>query len=172
MAKNVKNTTAFVCSECGAVSLKWMGRCPSCGAWNSIVEEVQAPAEQLRSAAVGFERPRPLSEVGEERFLRIKSGIDELDRVLGGGIVPASMVLLGGDPGIGKSTLLTEVAGILAKTHKVLYVSAEESVSQLKLRCNRLGVHSDTLLVMNETVLENIEECLDGVEVLIVDSIQ
>ena len=108
----------------------------------------------------------------EEKFRRIKTGVGEFDRVLGGGIVPASMVLLGGDPGIGKSTLLTEVAGVLSREHKVLYISAEESASQLKMRCNRLGVQSDTLLVMNETVLENIEACADGVEFLIVDSIQ
>lgn len=167
-----KTTATYVCAECGALSPKWLGKCPNCGAWNSFVEEIAEPLPQAKERAARFERPRPLSEVKEERFARIRSGSAELDRVLGGGIVPASMVLLGGDPGIGKSTLLTEVAGFLAEEKKVLYVSAEESVSQLKLRCNRLGVHSDKLLVMNETVLENIENCLDGVDVLIVDSIQ
>ena len=168
-----KTVTAYVCSECGTVSPKWLGKCPNCGAWNTFAEEIQTPKEPEKGkTAARFERPRPLSSVKEEKFARIPSGIAELDRVLGGGIVPASMVLLGGDPGIGKSTLLTEVAGTLSKAYKVLYVSAEESVSQLKLRCNRLGVQSDTLLVMNETALENIEECLDGVQVLIVDSIQ
>ncbi|PWM72208.1 MAG: DNA repair protein RadA [Bacillota bacterium] len=167
-----KTTTTYVCGECGTVSPKWLGKCPSCGAWNTFVEETVAPQAQTREKTARYERPRPLSEVTEERFRRIKSGSEELDRVLGGGIVPASMVLLGGDPGIGKSTLLTEVAGALSKERKVLYVSAEESVSQLKLRCNRLGVHSETLLVMNETSLENIENCLDGVDVLVVDSIQ
>ncbi len=167
-----KNLTAYVCSECGTVSPKWLGKCPGCGAWNSFVEEPVAQQTQKSEKPVRFERPRPLSEIEEEHFCRIKSGSEELDRVLGGGIVPASMVLLGGDPGIGKSTLLTEVAGRLSEDKTVLYVSAEESVSQLKLRCNRLKVRSQKLLVMNETVLEHIEDCLENVEILIVDSIQ
>ncbi len=167
-----KTVTTYVCGECGAVSPKWLGRCPNCGAWNSFIEEVQAPAAAEKPILKSMVRPQPLSFVREEKFKRIKTGVDEFDRVLGGGIVPASMVLLGGDPGIGKSTLLTEVSGILSKEHKVLYISAEESASQLKLRCNRLGVNSDTMLVMNETALENIEANLDGVEFLIVDSIQ
>lgn len=147
-----KTVTTYVCGECGSVSPKWLGKCPNCGAWNSFVEEVQAPAADkpvYKTAA----KPRPLSSVREEKFNRVKTGVAEFDRVLGGGIVPASVILLGGDPGIGKSTLLTEVAGILSKEHKVLYISAEESASQLKMRCNRLGVESDTMLVMNETAL-------------------
>ena len=166
-----KTVTTYVCGECGSVSPKWLGKCPNCGAWNSFVEEVQAPAADkpvYKTAA----KPRPLSSVSEEKFNRVKTGVAEFDRVLGGGIVPASVILLGGDPGIGKSTLLTEVAGILSKEHKVLYISAEESASQLKMRCNRLGVESDTMLVMNETALENIEANVDDAEFLVVDSIQ
>ncbi len=167
-----KTVTTYVCTECGTVSPKWLGRCPNCGAWNTFAEEIQVPESAAKTPVRSFVRPQPLSAVREEKFRRIKTGVGEFDRVLGGGIVPASMVLLGGDPGIGKSTLLTEVAGVLSREHKVLYISAEESASQLKMRCNRLGVQSDTLLVMNETVLENIEACADGVEFLIVDSIQ
>ena len=167
-----KTVTTYVCTECGTVSPKWLGRCPNCGAWNTFAEEIQVPESAAKTPVRSFVRPQPLSAVREEKFRRIKTGVGEFDRVLGGGIVPASMVLLGGDPGIGKSTLLTEVAGGLSREHKVLYISAEESASQLKMRCNRLGVQSDTLLVMNETVLENIEACADGVEFLIVDSIQ
>lgn len=168
-----KNLTLYVCSECGASSPKWLGKCPSCGGWNTFIEEVQsAPAQEAKTARSFYRKPQPLSEIREEKFERIKSGVQEFDRVLGGGIVPASMVLLGGDPGIGKSTILTEIAGALSKSYKVLYVSAEESCSQLKMRAARLGVKSDTMLVMNETVLENIEENLDGVDFLIIDSIQ
>ena len=168
-----KNITTYVCSECGTSSPKWLGKCPSCGAWNTFIEEVTASVTKESNPVRKFyTKPQPLSEIKEEKFERIKTGVTEFDRVLGGGIVPASMVLLGGDPGIGKSTILTEVAGILSKNYKVLYVSAEESCSQLKMRCSRLNVNSDTMLVMNETVLENIEENLDGVDFLIIDSIQ
>lgn len=168
-----KSVTTYVCSECGSVSPKWLGKCPNCGAWNTFTEELQvAPSAENKQARAVYRKPQPLSEIREEKFERIKTGVGEFDRVLGGGIVPASMILLGGDPGIGKSTILTEVAGILSAKYKVLYVSAEESCSQLKMRAARLGVNSETMLVMNETVLENIEENLDGVEFLIIDSIQ
>lgn len=167
-----KSSTVYVCSVCGAVSPKWIGKCPSCDSWNTYAEEVTAPVTETRAKAVTYKKPHTLDSIREERLTRLKTGVAEFDRVLGGGIVPAAMVLLGGDPGIGKSTLLTEIAGLLSKEHKVLYVSAEESCSQLKLRCERLGVRSESLLVMNETVLENIEENLDGVEFLIIDSIQ
>lgn len=168
-----KNTTQYVCSDCGTVSPKWLGKCPSCGNWNTFVEEIIAPepatAKPTRPSA---NRPLPLSEIKNQSFTRAKSGIEEFDTVLGGGIVPGSLILLGGDPGIGKSTLLTQVAGNLANSAKVLYASAEESASQVKMRCERLGVNSDNLLLLNETCLENIESHLDGVDYLIVDSIQ
>lgn len=168
-----KNVTVYVCSECGTSSPKWLGKCPSCGAWNTFVEEIPTPQTKEVVKSGGFYvKPQPLSEIKEEKYARIKTGISEFDRVLGGGIVPASMVLLGGDPGIGKSTILTEVAGVLSENYKVLYVSAEESCAQLKMRAKRLSVNSDSMLVMNETVLENIEENLDGIDFLIIDSIQ
>ena len=167
-----KNVTTYVCSECGAASPKWIGRCPNCGGWNTYIEEFTAPAEPAKRAVSGRTRPVTLDKITEEKRARVSSGNAELDRVLGGGIVPASMVLIGGDPGIGKSTLLTEVAGFLSGHHKVLYVSAEESCAQIKMRCDRLGVVSDTLLVVNENCLENVLEELDGVEFLIIDSIQ
>ena len=167
-----KTVTTYVCSECGAASPKWIGKCPNGGGWNTYTEEFTAPEEGAKKPASSRQRPVRLSEIAEEKRRRIPSGNAEFDRVLGGGIVPASMVLIGGDPGIGKSTLLTEVAGHLSGEHKVLYVSAEESCAQIKMRCDRLGVKSDTLLVVNENCLENILEELNGVEFLIVDSIQ
>lgn len=170
-----KSTSVFVCNECGYKSPKWLGRCPDCGAWSSFSEEI-VEQEKSKSAFApttkAVVRPVRLSEIKKETFDRISSGIPELDTALGGGIVPASLVLIGGDPGIGKSTLLTEVAGNLSKDYKVLYVSAEESASQIKLRATRLGVDEDNFLIMNETCVNNVEECLDGVEFLIIDSIQ
>lgn len=170
-----KSTSVFVCGECGYKSPKWLGKCPDCGAWSSFTEEITETEKQKTSfsgTSRTFVRPVPLNEIQKETFKRISSGIPELDTALGGGIVPASLILIGGDPGIGKSTLLTEVAGNLAKNYKVLYVSAEESASQIKLRATRLNVDGKDLLIMNETCVNNIEECLDDVDFLIVDSIQ
>ncbi len=171
-----KTTTKFVCSECGYTAPKWLGKCPDCGNFNTLVEEI-VRAEPLKSSKTAAQSYRgvkalPLSQVGYEKFARTPSGIGEFDAVLGGGIVRGSLVLLGGDPGIGKSTLLTQVAAHLSKTHQVLYVSAEESCSQVKMRCERLGVASADMLLLNETCLEDIETALDGVELVIVDSIQ
>ena len=172
----MKAKTIFFCTECGNEFPKWQGRCPICGNWNTIVEQ---PSERVRVSArpaVGGLHSRPqakrLSEIEDSEELRFQTGMGELDHVLGGGAVQGSLVLIGGAPGIGKSTLLTEVAGHLSEEHKVLYVSAEESCAQIKMRCDRLGVKSDTLLVVNENCLENILEELNGVEFLIVDSIQ
>ena len=170
-----KSLTQFVCAECGYVSPKWLGRCPDCGKFNTLVEEPVAPAapfskkQAMRPAA---SRALPLSQVKFERYERVSSGIAELDVVLGGGIVRGSLVLVGGDPGVGKSTLLTQVAAHLSKEHKVLYLSAEESCSQVKLRCERLKIDADTLMLLNETNLENAEETILEAEYVIVDSIQ
>ena len=156
-----KATTQFVCSECGYTSPKWLGRCPDCGKFNTLVEEAVAPpSPAAKKAAPLFSAARatPLKEVTYEKYERVSSGNAELDVVLGGGIVRGSLVLVGGDPGVGKSTLLTQVAAHLAKEHRVLYLSAEESCSQVKLRCDRLGVRADGLMLMNETNLENAEE--------------
>ena len=132
-----KTQTRFVCSECGYASPKWMGRCPDCGKFNTLAEEPVSPAPVPKKGASKPASPRavPLSQVKFEKFERVSSGNPELDVVLGGGIVRGSLILVGGDPGVGKSTLLTEVASHLAKEHKVLYLSAEESCSQVRLRC-------------------------------------
>ncbi len=172
-------TTQFVCSTCGFTAPKWLGKCPDCGNFNTMQEEIVRPADTQKSEnRVGMyaakSRALPLSQVGYEIFERVKSGIDEFDTVLGGGIVPGSLVLLGGDPGIGKSTLLTQVSAYLAQTQisPTLYVSAEESCSQVKMRCERLGLNSNHLLLLNETCLEDIEANLGESKFVVIDSIQ
>lgn len=171
-----KTKSVYICSECGAMSPQWLGRCPSCGKFGTLVEEIaETPAPQKaakRERSASFNKPVALSQVREEKFERIPSGIAELDTVLGGGIVPGSLVLIGGDPGIGKSTLLTEVSAHLSKTQKVLYVSAEESCSQVKMRCARLKLDSSNLLLLNETCLEDIEEAIEDEKFVVIDSIQ
>ena len=170
-----KNTTQFVCSECGYTSAKWLGRCPDCGKFNTLVEEPVAPAPSAKKQSAvrpALSHAVPLSRVAFEKYERVSSGIAELDVVLGGGIVRGSLVLVGGDPGVGKSTLLTQVAAHLSKEHKVLYLSAEESCSQVKLRCERLKIDADDLMLLNETNLENAEEAILDAEYVIVDSIQ
>lgn len=173
MAKN-KITSKYVCSDCGAVTPGWLGRCPSCGKFGTINEEIEetVTVTEKSSRKPTYEKPVPLSEVEHEQLTRIDSGIDELNTVLGGGIVPSSLVLIGGDPGIGKSTVMTQVACTLSEKYKVLYASAEESRAQVKMRCNRLGEKSDKLMLMNETCLDNIIEEAENYDFLIVDSIQ
>ncbi len=178
MAKTTKTPTSqYVCASCGYVTPKWLGKCPACNEFNTLQEELITPEAPTAFggkavARMTANRPTTLSQVGYEKFRRIKSGIDEFDTVLGGGIVPGSLVLLGGDPGIGKSTLLTQVSAHLSKEHPVLYVSAEESCSQVKMRCQRLGLDSDSLLLLNETCLEDIEANLGDSKFVIIDSIQ
>ena len=172
-------TTQFVCSACGFTAPKWLGKCPDCGNFNTMQEEIvrtadsQKPENRIGTSAMKS-RALPLSKIGYEKFERVKSGIAEFDTVLGGGIVPGSLVLLGGDPGIGKSTLLTQVSAYLAQTQTAptLYVSAEESCSQVKMRCERLGLNSDNLLLLNETCFEDIETSLGESKFVIIDSIQ
>lgn len=171
-----KAKSVYVCSECGAQSPQWLGRCPNCGKFGTLAEEIEETAAPQKTAkrerSVNLSRPVPLSEVKEEKVARISSGISELDNVLGGGIVPGSLVLIGGDPGIGKSTLLTEVSAHLSKSHRVLYVSAEESCSQVKMRCNRLKLDSPNLLLLGETCLEDIEDAIGEEKFVVIDSIQ
>ncbi len=170
-----KSTTQYVCSQCGYASPKWLGRCPDCGTFNTMAEEAVAPVPTGKNKSpfrTGGARPVPLSQITYEKYERTSSGIPELDNVLGGGIVRGSLVLVGGDPGIGKSTLLTEISAHLAKDHKVLYLSAEESCSQVKLRCERLRLNSDNLLLLNETNIDNAEEAVLQAEYVVVDSIQ
>jgi DNA repair protein RadA/Sms len=171
----------FACQACGFESSKWLGRCPDCGEWNSFAEERQelAPAPgKGRPAMRGLDpgsRPRPYDLVDVSEAERIPSGIGEFDRVLGGGIVPGSMVLIGGEPGIGKSTLLLQVAHLLARTGgPVLYVSGEESERQIKLRGERLGIASGGLFLVGETALERILDHVDDLKpsALVVDSVQ
>ncbi|HIR98770.1 MAG TPA: DNA repair protein RadA [Candidatus Coproplasma avistercoris] len=169
-----KPTTVFVCSECGAASPRWLGRCPSCGKFNTMAEEPVAPAEPKKQTARRNAPARavPLSQVEYRTYGRTPSGISEFDNVVGGGIVKGSLILLGGDPGIGKSTLLTQIAAHLSQEHRVLYFSAEESCSQVKLRTERLGLSSENLLLLNETCIDGLEDELDGVEFCVIDSIQ
>ena len=169
-------TSRFVCSVCGSIAPKWLGRCPDCGEFNTMQEELVRTESIAPMARAGVTQMKvkalPLSKVGYEKFDRVKSDISEFDTVLGGGIVRGSLVLLGGDPGIGKSTLLTQVSAHLAQTHKVLYVSAEESCSQVKMRCDRLGLNSENLFLLNETCLEDIETAIDDHEFVVIDSVQ
>ena len=173
----MKLRTVFVCQACGFESSKWLGRCPDCGEWNSFQEERQEVAAS-KGKVLGLEtlaKPKPYDAVDGAEADRIPSGIGEFDRVLGGGIVPGSMVLIGGEPGIGKSTLLLQVAHLLGRTGgAVLYVSGEESESQIKLRGERLGIAGGALFLMGETSLERILEQVDELKPtsLVIDSVQ
>ena len=138
-----KAKTVFYCTNCGNETPKWQGRCPACGAWNTMEEFIEKPVAvgKAKSAPVGQSRkPKKLSEVTSDGEIRFSTGMTELDRVLGGGAVAGSLVLVGGAPGIGKSTLLLQICSCLCMRHRVLYVSGEESERQLKLRAERLGV--------------------------------
>ncbi len=173
-----KGTLRYVCSECGHTQTKWLGLCPSCGAWNSFVEEnivpeVKGPAR--KTAPSTMKKPVALSEVVVSEGFRFDTGISELDRVLGGGVMRGSSVLLGGEPGIGKSTLMLQVLGQCgAAGRKVLYVSGEESSAQIKLRAERLEVPLQSIDIYCETRLEELVAVLESVkpEVLVIDSVQ
>jgi DNA repair protein RadA/Sms len=173
-----KVKTVFACQACGLESSKWLGRCPECGEWNSFLEERQevATAAKGRPASTApASRPKPYEDVDGAEADRIPSGIGEFDRVLGGGIVPGSLILIGGEPGIGKSTLLLQVAHLLGRlVGTVLYVSGEESERQIKLRGERLGVDGGGLFLMAETSLERILEEVEALKpaALVVDSVQ
>lgn len=168
-----KTFTQFVCGECGGITHSWMGKCPFCGKFNTLVEESAAPAETKKEKKRGAPaKAKPLSEITYERYDRTSSGISEFDNVLGGGIVAGSLILIGGDPGIGKSTLLTQIAAHLSEESKTLYFSAEESCSQVKLRAERLNLSPDKLLIINETCIDDLEDELDGVRFCVIDSIQ
>jgi DNA repair protein RadA/Sms len=173
-----KAKTYFVCQSCGYQAPKWLGRCPGCQEWNTFVEERAIEEKPPQRDLLGFEAeavPKPITEITIGEEARFQVGIGEFDRVLGGGIVPGSMILVGGDPGIGKSTLLLQVMHCLAsKKKRVLYVSGEESLQQTKMRADRLGISSEHLFVVSETSLEKILQDIQTLKpgTVVVDSIQ
>lgn len=165
----------FCCTECGAESLKWLGRCPGCGAWNTMVEEMTAAKADNRIRFVQGSKPKPITQVDTTAVGRRITGVCEFDRVLGGGIVPGALMLIGGDPGIGKSTLLLQVAaGVSERYGPVLYVSGEESAVQTRMRAERLGSLSNHLFIMTETNLDEIVVAANAMKpaLVIIDSIQ
>ena len=168
--------TAFFCQDCGHQSPKWLGKCPACGVWNRFVEEEEPVSVSGKDADLSFNTPPlPIDEIAAEEGDRIVSGIDEVDRVLGGGVVGGSVILVGGEPGIGKSTLLLQILQHLAaRGSKVLYVSGEESAKQIRLRGQRIGALSGNLLVLTEISIEKITQHFREVKpsILVVDSIQ
>lgn len=171
----MKAKTVFYCTECGNETGKWAGRCMVCGAWNTIVEAPTQSNKQTaqRTSAIRMNRPKPVTQLDDEEEIRFCTGLSELDRVLGGGAVRGSIVLVGGAPGIGKSTLLLQICGYMKK-EKILYVTGEESQRQLKMRAQRLGVTMDTLYVLAETDIHAIVQSVEDIkpDVLIVDSVQ
>ena len=171
-----KNKIIYFCTECGAESLKWQGKCPACGAWNTMTEHIEKPAPVGRTKTIssGEQNVKRLSQVCSEDRTRFSTGLSELDRVLGGGAVSGSLVLIGGAPGIGKSTLLLQICNSLCDRGTVLYVSGEESEQQLKMRAQRIGVTAEELYILSETRLSDIVDAADSLkpDILIVDSIQ
>src|SRR5690606_3289012 len=175
-----KIRTSYFCQNCGAESAKWIGKCPSCGEWNTYVEEVIQKEENSRGSwQQGTDRtkktakPRKLQDINEEKFLRLITHDQELDRVLGGGIVPGSLILIGGEPGIGKSTLMLQIA-LMLKNTTVLYVSGEESESQIKMRAERMNLKSDNCYILSETNSHLILQQIEALEphLLVIDSKQ
>ena len=175
MAK--KKKTAYVCQNCGYDTFKWMGKCPGCGAWNSLVEEIVTPPTEERRGVgtLQSEPPQPIGSIAVEDLPRFSTGSGELDRVLGGGVIPGSMVLIVGDPGVGKSSLTLRVSADIARAgHRVLYVTGEESARQIRMRADRLRAIADELLVVSETNLDAICAHVEREQpaLFIIDSIQ
>lgn len=174
-----KSKTVFYCQSCGYESAKWLGKCPSCNSWNSFAEEVITKQESTKnewrqeSVKQKLAKPRTLNEIESSRDIRWDSGDAELNRVLGGGVVPGSLILIGGEPGIGKSTLMLQ-AGLRLKGQRVLYVSGEESEQQIKMRAERMNDDSENFYILTETNTKNIFKSIEGLEpqVVIIDSIQ
>ena len=170
-----KTRTKFVCQQCGYESPRWSGQCPQCGQWNTLVETVEERGGPAVTRLPGQMAPQSITAISAEGFARIPVPMDEFNRALGGGIVPGSVILIGGDPGIGKSTLLLQISGLLAASGKTtLYVSGEESVQQVKMRADRLGIADDKLFILSETNLGHILSQIDPLQpqLVIVDSIQ
>ncbi|MEE1010468.1 MAG: DNA repair protein RadA [Acutalibacteraceae bacterium] len=170
-----KTKTLYVCNQCGYESAKWFGCCPGCSEWNTMEEDFRTPQQQKSIKHTSKSLfAQTINEISADDEIRFKTGMDELDRVLGGGIVKGSLVLLSGDPGIGKSTILLQICEFIGRNLKILYVSGEESARQIKLRANRLGVSTDNLLIMCQTDVESITEYIksEKPDLVIVDSIQ
>lgn len=175
-----KQKTIYVCSECGYESPKWYGKCPDCGEWNTLMEEVRAaePASSKRAPVTASQmqtvKLASIQDVDTSEEERYHTGLAELDRVLGGGLVKGSLVLLGGDPGIGKSTMLLQICQYLGQVHSILYISGEESVRQIKLRADRLGVDCANLYVVSETDIDVITATMEQYhpDIVMIDSIQ
>ena len=174
-----KQKTVFCCTDCGNETPNWAGRCPKCGSWNTLKEvtlDVQPKGSRTRVAAVRQENkaPKRISDLDASAEIRFSTGISEFDRVLGGGAVEGSLILVGGAPGIGKSTILLQMCGKVGENRKILYVTGEESERQLKLRANRLGVNSSSVYVLSETDVSSVMESIDRTnpEIVIIDSIQ
>ncbi|MDD6848732.1 MAG: DNA repair protein RadA [Oscillospiraceae bacterium] len=171
-----KIKSVYICSECGYESPKWFGKCPGCGEWNTMNEEIKSSPKTVTSTKTissKYSTPKTINEISTNDEERFDTGFAELNRVLGGGIVKGSLILLGGDPGIGKSTILMQICQKLTDI-KILYVSGEESLRQLKLRANRLGVNNDNLLLMTETDVEIVTEQINSIkpDLVMIDSIQ
>ncbi|UDM31877.1 DNA repair protein RadA [Lentilactobacillus laojiaonis] len=174
-----KVKTHFVCQNCGYNSPRYLGRCPNCGEWNTLVEEQEVSlksttSKSLRRVGSNNSKPQLIGEINFESETRYKTELNELNRVLGGGVVPGSLVLIGGDPGIGKSTLLLQVSGQLSKKGKILYVSGEESASQIKMRAARLNVDGENLYIYPETNMDIIKNAINDIkpDAMIIDSVQ
>lgn len=174
MAK--KTTTVFVCNSCGYESGKWLGKCPACNEWNTFVEEKAITGTKGLTKEKNKSKGEivKLNEVERKQTSRIATGVAELDRVLGGGFVNGSLTLLGGEPGIGKSTLILQICDNVKIDGKILYVSGEESAEQIKIRADRLGIKNDNLLFLAETDIDNVEIALEntGAKFVIIDSVQ
>ncbi len=171
-----KTSTVFFCNECGYESPKWLGKCPACNSWNTFVEEKVVTGKNSSGTKTIKEKAKPvkLKEIEQIKISRISSGYEELDRVLGGGFVNGSLTLIGGEPGIGKSTLILQICNNIKVDGKVLYVSGEESAEQIKLRADRLGINKDNIMFLGETDINAVEDTIEEIEpkFVIIDSIQ
>lgn len=172
-----KNKTIFVCSDCGNESAKWLGKCPACGSWNSFYEQKIVETKSAGSSkgiSAGNITPQALNTYEAKETIRTHTGFQELDRVLGGGLVKGSLVLLGGEPGIGKSTLILQICDKIKGDGKVLYVSGEESAEQIKLRADRIGINNEDILFLGETNIDIVNQAIINVnpKLVIIDSIQ
>lgn len=170
-----KQATIFVCSNCGNESPKWFGKCPACNEWNTCYEEKQVSSKgNSKSVAKEKVEPTILKDIKKQDIHRTSTGFEELDRVLGGGLVKGSLTLLGGEPGIGKSTLILQICDKIKGEGKVLYVSGEESAEQIKIRADRLGINNENILFLGETDIDLIEDAIIKInpKLVIIDSIQ